>query len=42
MTGGDEIMVDVRAAGGEVDNRDDGLEVSLLDSFGEDEEEEVE
>ena len=40
-TDGDEFVVDVRPAGGEVDNRDDGLEVSLLDSFGEDEEEEV-
>ena len=40
-TGGDEFVVDVHPAGGEVDDQDDGLEVSLLDSFGEDEEEEV-
>ena len=32
-------MVDVRAAGGVVDDRDDGLEGSLLDSFGMGEEE---
>ena len=38
-TGGDEIMVDVRAAGGVVDDRDDELEGSLLGSFGMDKEE---
>ena len=32
-------MVDVRAAGGEVDDRDNDLDGSLLDSFGMDGEE---
>ena len=36
-TGVDKFMVDVHAAGDEVDDRDDDPEDSMLDSFGVDE-----